>query len=928
MLKNLRVLKFMRLFSVRSFRAKTKHWPVSLTSAATSLALCTLSLIATFVISFLIYRNIQNERSERFDRLTRRTVMAIRNRMMAYENALEHARALLVTEPDASHEQFHAFVSAMILATQYPGLQALSYIVRVPKADLHQFKRMARSEVSSEYVLWPPGERSESWPVLYIEPPNWRNRRTLGFDLLTDPDRESAIRAAIDKAGTTLSRRVTLTQETNVGRQPGFLMLVPIYKGGSIPATVAQRRSDVIGFICGGFRTIDLFNQITQELGIARLANIRVYDSRSTADAQTILYDSEALHSSKETTHKEPGTFTAATTIDVSGEPWTISVNSLKSFDQEISLDPVWFVLSGGMLISGLFFLLGRTSIHLSRSLIQNENQLRLVTDSLPVLVARFNADGVYEFANASHADWFGVESSELKGRSFKDFIGNCAGPRESTFFAQALSGQAVNFESVVQHCSLGLRQVKIDCIPESSESPATEQHGFVAYALDITEQAGLVRALKRSESLYRDIARQNERLYRESRSLNRSKDEFLTTLSHELRTPLTVILGHADLLKKQSGFAEEVSESINSIARNARAQTQIINDLIDVSSMVTGKLSLQIHAVAIDEIVRTTIERFRSEAADKHLRVNDEVRGLNTLIMGDALRLEQILTNLLTNSIKFTPAGGTINITACANGSTYEIELADNGQGIDREFLPYIFDRFRQEDNSVTRSFGGLGLGLAIVSNLVEAHGGQVSASSEGQGKGSSFVVRFPLLELNTSTSALRKKSLATTTPKPRPRSGTLFLESARVLVVDDESDTRKLISRYLERAGAHVMMASSAQGAIEVFKDFNPELVVSDIGMPVEDGYSLIRRIRNLEKQLSLPPVPAIALTAFARAEDRMRAIRSGFHVHLTKPVTADRLTEASCALLSIQIEKAHSHRQPTPAIEISGEIPQVII
>ena len=407
------------------------------------------------------------------------------------------------------------------------------------------------------------------------------------------------------------------------------------------------------------------------------------------------------------------------------------------------------------------------------------------------------------------------------------------------------------------------------------------------------------VKALRGSEALHKKNATENERLYIESRNINRAKDEFLATLSHELRTPLTVIQGHSELLKNRahrSVSEKELDESIDAIYRNSQAQTRIVSDLLDVSSIITGKVVLRPQSVRAAESIFAAAQSLKLSADAKEIKLEIDLQDTELAqVFGDPTRIQQILWNLISNAIKFTPRGGFIWITGRPLETDYEISVRDSGHGIEPDFLPHVFDRFRQEDNSSTRKVGGLGLGLSIVRSLVETQGGSVTAKSAGRDKGSEFIIRLPLATSTQMGSKASKGRTLDLTGVPPD----LSLRGARVLIIDDEPDACVLISRYLERAGAKTYLAASAAEGYSLYQKMHPQLIISDISMPLEDGYSLIRRIRSSEKDKE-HFTPAIALTAFAREEDRKRALEAGYHLHIPKPVAQSTLVDAAFALI----------------------------
>jgi signal transduction histidine kinase len=372
--------------------------------------------------------------------------------------------------------------------------------------------------------------------------------------------------------------------------------------------------------------------------------------------------------------------------------------------------------------------------------------------------------------------------------------------------------------------------------------------------------------------------------LFAQERQANRFKDEFLATLSHELRTPLNAISGWVQLLRL-NGVRGEVAHGLDVIDRNVKSQTKLIEDLLDLSRITSGHLRLNKTTVPARSILEAAVEALRPLLTERGIALICQIDG-DGLILGDSDRLQQVFGNLLSNAAKFTPAGGTITVSARANESGSQISIADTGVGIDPQFLPHVFDRFRQADSSSSRRHGGLGIGLTIVHCIVEQHGGTVTAHSPGKGRGSTFTINLP--PGPTDTAGPR-------TPIRVDLAGQLpTLASVRVLLVDDDADAREVVAEMLQRHHATVSKAESAERALELVDSIGPDILVTDLAMPERDGFSLLRDLRRL------PPdrrgnIPAIALTAYARPEDRAKTFAAGFHAHLSKPVDPDALVMA---------------------------------
>ncbi|HKP46285.1 MAG TPA: ATP-binding protein [Pyrinomonadaceae bacterium] len=357
----------------------------------------------------------------------------------------------------------------------------------------------------------------------------------------------------------------------------------------------------------------------------------------------------------------------------------------------------------------------------------------------------------------------------------------------------------------------------------------------------------------------------------------NRLKDEFLATVSHELRTPLTAILGWSRMLENDLED-EMAARAIETIKRNAKAQAQIIDDILDVSRIITGNLYLELHPIELSSVLEAAMNVVRPTAEAKGIEIASDFGREPTVISGDANRLQQVFWNLLSNAVKFTAPGGKVTLSLRQLDSEVELEISDTGKGIDPEFLPYVFDRFRQADSTSTRQHGGLGLGLAIARHLVEIHGGHITASSDGAGTGATFRLRLPLINsLNKPAELSVEKADSFDQVQP-------VLAGVQVLVVDDDKDTLELLTAALRQRNASVTAVSSAAAAIDSIKSSRPHVLISDIAMPGEDGYELIKKVMAMDERR---PISAIAITAYAKEEDRERALSAGFQRYLSKPV-----------------------------------------
>ena len=427
------------------------------------------------------------------------------------------------------------------------------------------------------------------------------------------------------------------------------------------------------------------------------------------------------------------------------------------------------------------------------------------------------------------------------------------------------------------------------DCgvFTERTERLVVGVAGQAAVAID---NARLYETAQKAAEERRQLLESERSARSHAERMSEMKDDFLATLSHELRTPLSAILGWSHVLRHGARGSDDLQKGLEAIERNARVQTQLIEDLLDMSRITSGKVRLDVQPVQPISFLEAAIETLRPAADAKGIRLDKVLDPLAGPISGDPNRLQQVIWNLLSNAIKFTPKDGKVQVLLERVNSHIEISVADTGIGMDHEFLEHAFDRFRQADHSTTRKYGGLGLGLSIVRHLVELHGGTVRATSDGADRGATFTVHLPVAIVHRTASPqprFHPTATAGLTSDFKP----LDLSGIKVLIVDDEPDSRHLIERVLTECNAQVLVAATADVALPIVEHDRPDVLVSDIGMPGMDGYELLRRVRALGEAKG-GRVPAIALTAFARSEDRTRALRAGFQVHVSKPVEPSEL------------------------------------
>jgi PAS domain S-box-containing protein len=517
----------------------------------------------------------------------------------------------------------------------------------------------------------------------------------------------------------------------------------------------------------------------------------------------------------------------------------------------------------------------------------RSELRFHALTDSMPQCVWAARSDGEVYYCNRVWREYAGEDTgiTFFEGVPEEDFV-----EVREQYRAAVRKGEPFEREQQLRRHDGSYLWHLLRMVPERDGLQRIT--GWICTATDIDENRRLLASEKEARS--------------QAEIANRTKDEFLATVSHELRTPLNAILGWTRMLRSGAVESKSMPRVLETIERNARAQTQLVEDILDVSRIIAGKMRVDIRFIDLHGVVRAALESVRPAAEARGVELVAVMSPESAEFCGDPDRLQQVIWNLLSNAIKFTPRGGKVEVKIDRENSQVRIVVTDTGSGIPREFLPHVFDRFRQADSSITRAQGGLGLGLAIVRHLIEVHGGTVEAQSEGENKGSTFTVRMPLRAVAAGTGDERRSPAGDLEVR---------LDGVEVLVVDDEPDARELVSAVLTRCGARVRQAASLEDAIARLREQRFDVLLSDIGLPQQDGYALMRRVRELSPAEG-GLVQAAALTAYAGEDDHRRALAAGFQAHVTKPIEPADLT----LLVSSLSGRAHNEgRRKTPEARI---------
>jgi PAS domain S-box-containing protein len=507
--------------------------------------------------------------------------------------------------------------------------------------------------------------------------------------------------------------------------------------------------------------------------------------------------------------------------------------------------------------------------------------RLASIVDSSDDAIVSKDLNGIVTSWNAGAERIFGFTAAEMVGQSIRRLIPHDRQQEEDHVLSRIRRGERVeHYETIRQRKDGGLVPVSL------TVSPILSQDGTVVGASKIARD---ISERERAEQ-------ERQRLLTIAREASRLKDEFLATLSHELRTPLNAIVGYVRMLQSDLLTGEKRTRALDTVARNVTSLTQIVEDVLDVSRIISGKLRLDVQPVDLPPVIQNAVETVRPAAEAKGVRLVTIVDPRTAPVTGDPERLQQILWNVLSNAVKFTPRNGRVEVRLERVNSHVEISVSDTGAGISKEFLPHVFERFRQADAGITRERGGLGLGLAITRHLVELQGGRIFAESDGLGHGATFRIELPLRIAQTALPVEEREHPQT------PHAGTHIavppLHGVHILAVDDDRDALALVREILEATGATVATADSAQQALDILEQMTPDVLLADLGMPEMSGFDLIDRVRRSDRP-AIREIPAAALTAYARSEDRTRALRSGFQMHLAKPVDPGELMAAMAAL-----------------------------
>jgi signal transduction histidine kinase/CHASE1-domain containing sensor protein/CheY-like chemotaxis protein len=887
-----------------------------------------------------------------FDSSVREIQDQVNLRIQTSITLLRAGTGLFAASDDVSAREFERFVQQIELEKNYAGVQGIGFSRRFSPTEKTRVLADMKAQGFTDFAVWPEDPpRNEYNSILYLQPMNTENHLAIGFDMSTEQARRTAMETARDTGNPAASGRVQLVQERDIpeaNKQPGFLIYMPIYRKNAPTSNEAERRKALVGFVYSPYRIDDFLHPVVIEK--AQDVTFRVFDGpEAKPDNLLSAPDNEVAREPMFSDTRQMDVAGRTWTFVYATKP-AFDKRSSRSllkytFITGALLSLLFYAVTRAEIRARSRAERAADELTKSETMIRNtlsereraEEALRHTTEALH---------------NADHRALLEYERLLERIKMFAQALGTA---RELHAVFQALrefTSVSVPCNGFFVSLYDPLRDVRTACYAwadgdelDVSELPpvavtatgpnsravrtgeviitndymrATQANPGVIVGPDnglrpessmavpmavMGRIIGTIEVQSYEKSVYRPehvtamsmaanltaVAIENVRLLKLERTAreaaeesNRLKDEFLATVSHELRTPLTAILGWSRLLEGGTLDDSVAQQAVETIWRNAKAQAQIVDDILDVSRIITGNLYIAMHPMEVVPVVENAINVVRPTADAKGIRIETQFDTAPAMISGDSNRLQQVVWNLLSNAVKFTENGGRVYVNVARVGSAVEVSVSDTGQGISKEFLPYVFDRFRQADSTTTRQHGGLGLGLAIARHLVEIHGGSIRAESRGEGRGATFTIKLPLIEAPAAAKAPDQHKLA--------RSQQL-LSGLNVLVVDDDSDTLKLMATALTRRQANVTAVSTAGEAIQAITRKRPDVLVSDIAMPDEDGYGLIEKIRLLENGKT-DTIPAVAITAYAKEEDRERALSAGFQIYLAKPVELSEL------------------------------------
>ncbi|MFO1431796.1 MAG: CHASE domain-containing protein [Candidatus Competibacteraceae bacterium] len=822
------------------------------------------ALLVTTVVTWQFWRMLQASDWTRFQSY----ILPIKDRMVERMEGtitlLRGGAGLFAANPEVTREGFRAYVERLRLNQYYPEILGIGWTRRIAPTEKDDVVQAMRTQGQETFHIWPEYERDEYYAIVYLEPLNQRNQAAIGYDMFTEPVRRTAMEHARDN-GATISGKVTLVQEIDDHKQAGFLIYLPVYRDGSMPATVAERRDKLLGFIYSPLRAGDWISRVVTSGDPKVPISIAVFDGTE-IKPEALLYSSAP----DPMTAARRSHFSEQVPLHMAGRSWTLLFTTRPQFDRPTDAYLVPGVFLSGALIS--FLLAGITGIqtwarqaadesalqlrHSQQELQQAAKALQSSQERLHLALEAARM-AVWELDIATGRLEESGEMGPLFGRSRGSLHDNLQtllddihpDDHESvkhTLLQSSADGSDYEIESrlIWPDGSVHWLVIRGEVICDTAGRPAS----MIGVALDATQLKQAQEALREADA---------------------RKNIFLATLAHELRNPLAAISNSLHIMKLAGADGRMLQKAQTTAERQLGHLVRMVDDLLDIARIVQGKIKLQQERVELTAIIDHAVDACHALIAAAGHELTVTLPSQPLYLEADATRLSQVVTNLLNNAAKYTPAKGHIWLTAGQEGGQAVVRVRDTGIGISATMLPHVFDMFSQADTTLDHAQSGLGIGLAMVKNLVQLHQGSVEVYSAGPGQGSEFVVRLPLIAT----------AQARSTEEPS-RPGAVPVR--RVLVVDDNQDSAESIAMLLQLQGHQVEFAFDGPSALEKAVGFQPDLVLLDLGLPGMDGYEVARRLRP-----RLPHTILAAMTGWSSSEHRARSNEAGFDYHLVKPL-----------------------------------------
>jgi len=837
-------------------------------------------LIATFVIWYHWNNAHKEGKQEKFKSYTESIADKISERIDQYKMILQGGAGVFFASENVSREEWQAYYEYRLKTPPYPDFQALGYVKNIAKSQLNNHIQEMKEEGFYGYTVWPERNSEVFAPIVLVEPYNKINRQSIGFDVYSKQKFLSVLERARDTGKVSLSDAVEMNIEGKENSHKGFYLLAPLYEGKTVPSTVQDRREKIEGYVYCAFSLPNLMNYISPS--VSKNTFLKLYSS-SNISAENLLYSS-----SKNKLNTDDGFFVKKT-LDLYGQEWILVFTPTPSFimDEEDIFAQIGILLSGITLILLTVFLFRSHSKttkeaqliadEMTASLRGSEERFRKILEAAPNAIIVFNEDGKILLANKRVNDIFGYTMDEVREKNLDDLIPERFHEKHEKLCRDYLKNP------VLREMGHGLEVVARR--KDNSEFPA-----------EISLNAYYSNKETRIISVVQDITehRQAERDRIERKAAedaDRAKSAFVSNMSHEIRTPLNAIMGFAQILERDPSLSERQYEQVHTITRSGRHLLHLINDILDISKIESGQLTLHKNKFCLRTLLDDIELMFRSRADGKGIQfLIDRDKSVPQYIVADEGKLRQILVNLLGNAVKFTKSGGvSLRVKADEKDETGHgedmtvnlmFEVEDSGPGIPEEDMENIFHSFSQSKAGMDA--GGTGLGLPISKRLINLMGGSLSVDSE-VGRGSVFRFNIQVEETDAPEKQLEIKELSHVESL---QAGTGAL---RVLVVDDQIDNRNLLRHILEPAGFEIKEASNGEEALELFESWSPHAVLMDLRMPVMDGYEATRRIKSTPKGKD---VPVIAVTASVFEDKRQDVISAGMDEYLRKPFRPEEL------------------------------------